>query len=86
MSEAKKAEAKKYKITIAPGAEGEDNGDVFIGVNGRTILIKRGHSVVVEECFLEALKNSVIDTFEKDEKGKVTPIKIPRFNFSSEQA
>lgn len=86
MSEAKKAEVKKYKVTIAPGSEGEDNGDVFLGVNGRTVLIKRGHPVIVDECFVDVLKNSVIHTHEKNDKGTLVPIAIPRFNFSVEPA
>lgn len=87
MSEAKKAaDAKKFKVTIAKAGEGEDNGDVFLGVNGRTVLIQRGQPVVLEECFLDVLKNSVIETHEKGEDGKLKPISIPRFNFSFEPA
>jgi hypothetical protein len=32
--------------------------DVFVGVNGRTFLIKRGVDVEVPECVAEVLRNS----------------------------
>jgi hypothetical protein len=91
MTEAKKPEAtevkvKKYKLTVSPGGEGQDNDDVFLAVNTKPVLIQRGKEVIVEECYIEALKNSVIETTERNEKGEMVPIRIPRFNFSFEPA
>lgn len=41
----------------------KDNGkykdDVFVAVNGRTIMIPRGVDVEVDECFAEALETSM---------------------------
>ena len=34
------------------------NGDVFVGVNGRTFQIQRGVEVEVPECVAEVLRNS----------------------------
>ena len=34
------------------------NGDVFVGVNGRTFQIQRGVDVEVPECVAEVLRNS----------------------------
>ena len=47
---------KLVKIRIPRGRENQD--DVFVGVNGRTWLIKRGVEVEVPECVAEVIRNS----------------------------
>jgi len=58
-SETKKKQAKKkekkVKITLPRDAK---KGDLFVAVNGETILIKRGVEVEIEEKFIEAIRNS----------------------------
>lgn len=46
---------KKVKIRIPISRE--NNSDVFVGVNGRSWLIKRGVEVEVPECVVEVLKH-----------------------------
>lgn len=47
---------KKVKIKL-PLTRGEKD-DVYVGVNGKTYLIKRGEEVEVPESVVEVLKNS----------------------------
>lgn len=47
---------KLVKIRIPRGRDNQD--DVFVGVNGRTWLIKRGVEVEVPECVAEVIRNS----------------------------
>lgn len=75
---------KKYKVTIHSEAEGGDKGDVVLGHNYRLIQIQRGREVEIEECFLNSLKSSVIDTVVSDESGKMHPVKVPRYSFTAE--
>ena len=49
------AKEKKVKIKI-PLTRTEKN-DVFVGVNGRSWLIKRGEEVEVPECVVEVLRH-----------------------------
>lgn len=46
---------KKVKIRIPITRDQQD--DVFVAVNGRTWLIKRGVEVEVPECVVEVLRN-----------------------------
>lgn len=46
---------KKVKIRIPISRDQQD--DVFVAVNGRTWLIKRGVEVEVPECVVEVLRN-----------------------------
>ena len=46
-------EEKKVKIRLPLSRT--ENDDVFVGVNGRTWLIKRGETVEVPECVAEVL-------------------------------
>ena len=58
MAEVKKetvAKEKTVKIKL-PLTRTEKN-DVFVGVNGRTWLIKRGEEVEVPECVAEVLRH-----------------------------
>lgn len=78
----KKIEPKKVKLTIS--STDDDKSDVTLAHNHRHILIKRDEPVIVDECFLEVLKHSVIETTVKDEDGKNRSVKIQRYPFSVE--
>ena len=57
MAEATKTEQEKLvKIRIPRERERQD--DVFVCVNGRTWLIKRGVEVEVPECVAEVIRNA----------------------------
>ena len=60
MAIVEKEVAKKVKIKILSTQDG-DNSDVFIGVNGKTINIKRGCEVEIGQEFLDVLNNSIIE-------------------------
>jgi hypothetical protein len=75
--------ADKERITIIiEEQDGDENqGDVFVGLNGRSFLIQRGVPVSVPIGVLDILKNSIqtkllqdIETREKRYKD------VPRFN------
>ena len=61
MAIVEKEATKKVKIKILSTQDG-DNSDVFIGVNGKTLNIKRGCEVEIGQEFLDVLNNSIIDT------------------------
>lgn len=50
------AEKKKVKVNIPRTRK--DEPDVFVCVNGKGILIKRGVDVTIEEKYAEVLKHS----------------------------
>jgi hypothetical protein len=50
-----KTTEKKVKIRLPISREQKD--DVFVAVNGRTWLIKRGEEVEVPECVVEVLRH-----------------------------
>ena len=45
-------------VTIRLPITRENSSDVFVRVNRRTWLIKRGETVTVPECVVEVLKNA----------------------------
>ena len=49
---------KEKLVTIRLPLTRENQGDVFVRVNHRTWLIKRGETVQVPECVVEVLNNS----------------------------
>jgi len=55
---------KKYRLTIF--ATESDKSDVDIIVNGHNIRVQRNKEVVVDEAYVEVLKNAVIDTVVQD--------------------
>jgi len=57
MAEAKKAEAKEEMVKIKLPRIGKNDADVFVSVNERTWLIKRGVEVEVPACVAEVLKH-----------------------------
>jgi len=38
--------------------------------------------VIINENYLDVLKNAVVNTTIKQEDGTITPIRIPRFSFT----
>jgi hypothetical protein len=50
--------AKEKVVTIRIPRSRDNQDDVFVGVNGRTWLIKRGVEVEVPECVAEVIRNS----------------------------
>lgn len=80
----KAAVPKKYRVTIHSGEDKGDKGDVFLQHNYKPILVKRDEAVVLDECWVEVLKHSVIETFAKGEDGKEHPIRIPRYSYNVE--
>jgi hypothetical protein len=57
----------KVEINIAKTADNE--GDVAIGINGHTYLIKRGEWVKVPQSVFEVLENAVMEHFKQVERG-----------------
>lgn len=55
---------KKYKLTIF--ASQGDSSDVPLIVNGHNLIVQRGKEVVVEEPYIELLRNAVIHTVVQD--------------------
>lgn len=49
--------AKEKKVKIRIPLTRTEKDDVFVGVNGRTWLIKRGEEVEVPECVAEVLRH-----------------------------
>jgi hypothetical protein len=50
--------AKEKLVKIRIPRERDRQDDVFVGINGRTWLIKRGVEVEVPECVAEVIRNS----------------------------
>lgn len=57
MAEAKKENAEKL-VKIKLPFDKDNKDDVFVSVNERTWLIKRGVEVTVPECVAEVIRNS----------------------------
>lgn len=53
----KKIEATEEKVKIRLPITRTETDDVFVAVNGRTWLIKRGVEVEVPPCVVEVLRN-----------------------------
>ena len=73
MAIVEKEVAKKVKIKILSTQDG-DNSDVFIGVNSKTLNIKRGCEVEIGQEFLDVLNNSIIDTVIQDNQADGTTV------------
>lgn len=86
VEKAKKQDAKKVKLVIHSGEDAADKGDVVLVHNFRQIQIQRDKEVVVDECFLEVLKHSTIETNVKGEDGVVRHVRVARYAFSASPA
>lgn len=77
--------AGKVKITIL--ATETDKGDVFLGLNGHGMQVKRGVEVTIPVEYLSCLNDSTIHTVSKDaETGRSTPMQIMRLPFTQKPA
>ena len=78
MAEVKKTEAPKEKmVKIRIPRTKADQEDVFVSVNHRTWIVKRGVEVEVPECVAEVLRNQEIalekaDAYNDEVENKVS--------------
>jgi hypothetical protein len=59
-----KAAAKEETVTISVASTDRDTADVFVGVNGRTFLIKRDAVVTVPKYIYEHLRDAKETIFD----------------------
>lgn len=78
------AGSRKMRVTIM--ATESDKEDVKVGVNGHLVQIKRGVPVVIDEAYVEVLRNSTIDTIVEDDNGKRAQVQMQRYPFTAEPA
>ena len=52
------AEENMVKVRVPLNRNGGDNSDIFVSVNGRNFLIKRGEDVLIPENVAKVLKES----------------------------
>jgi|GEM_PF-3727395 len=76
-----KPKEKLFKIIIDEQAGPDAHEDVFVGVNGKHYLIKRGHEVVVPEGVVNVLRESITAKIIKHEDGTEEIKHIPRIAF-----
>ena len=71
--EGHKINGKKFRVTVF--ATEQDKADVAMAINGYAIKIQRNKEVILDECWVENLRNSMITTVEQDpETGAMMPI------------
>lgn len=69
----KKINGRKFRVTVF--ATEHDKADVALAINGYAIKIQRNKEVILDECWVEDLRNSMISTVEQDpETGAMMPI------------
>lgn len=81
----KLAGGRKFRVTIM-ATEGE-TGDVKLGVNGHLVQIKRGVPVVLDEAYVEVLRNTVINTVHHNDNGErsvVQAVSIQRLPYQAD--
>lgn len=79
----KKVNGRKFEVEIYATQNG-DNSPVDLVVNGHNIRIQRGKKVVIDEAYVEVLKNAVIDSVVQDpDTGVRTPQKIQVYPHSA---
>lgn len=74
-------ESRKFRVKIL-AYEGE-TGDVKIGVNGHLVQIQRGVEVILDEAYVHALQNAIVDTVSEDDAGKRTGQQYQRYPFTA---
>jgi hypothetical protein len=60
----KPVNGKKYRVTIF--ATEQDKSDVHLIVNGHNVQVRRGQEVVLDEAYVEVLRNAEINTVMQD--------------------
>jgi hypothetical protein len=78
------AGSRKMRVTIM--ATESDKEDVKLGVNGHLVQVKRGVPVVLDEAYVEVLRNSTIDTIAEGDDGKRAGVQMQRYPFTAEPA
>lgn len=81
----KLAGGRKFRVTVM-ATEGE-TGDVKLGVNGHLVQIKRGVPVVLDEAYVEVLRNTVINTIHHNDDGErsiVQAVAIQRLPYQAD--
>lgn len=69
-----KIDGQKYRVRIF-GSENAKDQHVDLAVNGHNVRIKRGEWVQLDECFVEVLRNAVIETYEQNpDTGVKSPV------------
>lgn len=77
---------KMFNIRINSGEDAADKGDVVVAHNFKQYVIQRDVNATVNEHIVNVLKDAVIETTAKDDKGAERNIRISRFSFSAEPA
>lgn len=72
---------KKWRVKVL--ATETETGDVPLGVNGHMIQVRRGVEVVIDEAYVEALRNAIIDTTAKDADGVLRTQQVQRYPFTA---
>lgn len=73
---------KKVKIMIEEQAGDENQGGVYVSVNGRAFYIRRGFEVEVPEAIVNVLKDAIItQIYQNPDTGEEVRKDVPRFNF-----
>ena len=76
-------DGQKWDVMIYAGENARDQF-VDLAVNGHNIRIKRGEWVRVDECYVEVLRNAVVETYSQDaETGAKTPMRRLMYPFES---
>ena len=75
---------KMYKVTINSGEDKAEKEDVVLIHNFRQIQIQRDKEVNINENYLNVLKDAVVQTTVKNDKGDENAVRIPRFSYSVE--
>lgn len=60
----KRVNGLKYKVMIFDTPD--DHNDVDLVFNGHNLRIQRGQEVVLDECYVEILRNAIINTVVQD--------------------
>lgn len=78
-----KVSGRKFEVEIYATQNG-DNSPVDLILNGHNIRIQRGKKVIIDEAYVEVLKNAVIDSVVQDpDTGVRTPQKIQVYPHSA---
>jgi hypothetical protein len=78
----KSEKKKRFKVMINQQDSFDGKYDVPLGVNGVVHQIKRGVEVILDEDYLQVLKDSIIDQVVQDGEGNDEIVKIARYSFS----
>lgn len=76
-----KTKEKKVRIIIDEQVGPDAHSEVFVGVNGKHFLIKRGHEVEVPQSVVNVLSEAVITKIIRHEDGTEELKRIPRISF-----